>query len=332
MGKTGIIIVNTGSPAAPTSEAVAEYLRAFLSDPRICPMNPRLWRLILNRFIIPKRAPVSAAKYATIWTDEGAPLDAGMRSLAQKLERACAHDDDIALVRHAMCYSAPFVEDALADCREHDCNEVTVIPLYPQSAFSTTMAVKDKVNQAIEDLDWTPALRFVESYHDEPAYIAAIADSVSQSGFDADAGDRLLFAFHSIPMTDIRAGDTYDEQTRQTARNVADALGLPENAWRVGYQCRFDKSRTWLGPFTKEVLGTFADARRLFVIAPNFSVDCLETTHDIQDALRGAWFEADAGRTEDSFVYVPCLNDSPAQIDLIRQVVLRALSTPCVPA
>lgn len=102
MGKTGIIIVNTGSPAAPTSEAVAEYLRAFLSDPRICPMNPRLWRLILNRFIIPKRAPVSAAKYATIWTDEGAPLDAGMRSLAQKLERACAHDDDIALVRHAM--------------------------------------------------------------------------------------------------------------------------------------------------------------------------------------------------------------------------------------
>ena len=143
MGKTGIIIVNTGSPTTPTSEAVAEYLRAFLSDPRICPMNPRLWRLILNCFIIPKRAPVSAAKYASIWTDEGAPLDAGMRSLAQKLERACEHDDDIALVRHAMCYSTPFVEDALVDCREHGCDEVVVIPLYPQSAFSTTAAVRD---------------------------------------------------------------------------------------------------------------------------------------------------------------------------------------------
>ncbi len=332
MSKTGIIIVNTGSPAAPTSEAVAEYLRAFLSDPRICPMNPRLWHLILNRFIIPKRAPVSAAKYASIWTDEGAPLDAGMRSLSQKLERACEHDDDIALVRHAMCYSAPFVEDALADCRKRSCDEVVVIPLYPQSAFSTTMAVKDKVGHAIEDLGWTPALHFVENYHDEPAYIAAIADSVSQSGFDADTGDCLLFAFHSIPMTDIRSGDTYDEQTRQTARNVADALGLPENTWRVGYQCRFDKSRTWLGPFTKEVLGTLADVRRLFVIAPNFSVDCLETTHDIQDTLRDTWLEANAGKPEDSFVYVPCLNDSPAQVDLIRQVALRALSTPCVPA
>lgn len=331
MDKTGIIIVNTGSPAAPTSEAVAEYLRAFLSDPRICPMNPRLWHLILNRFIIPKRAPVSAAKYASIWTDEGAPLDAGMRSLARKLERACAHDNDIILVRHAMCYSAPFVEDALADCKEHSCDEVIVIPLYPQSAFSTTAAVKDKVDQAVENLRRTPALRFVESYHDEPAYIAAIADSVSQSGFDADAGDRLLFAFHSIPMTDIRAGDTYDEQTQRTARSVAGALGLSEDAWRVGYQCRFDKSRTWLGPFTKEVLGTLADARRLFVVAPNFSVDCLETTHDIQDTLRDAWLEANAGKPEDSFVYVPCLNDSPAQVDLIRQVALCALSTPCAP-
>lgn len=318
----GIIIANTGSPVAPTSDAVAAYLRRFLSDPRICPMEPHLWRFVLNRFVIPKRAPASAEKYASIWTDEGSPLAVHMAALARRLQAACDQGSAAAIVRHALCYSPPSMEQALSECREEGCDEVAIVPLYPQSAFSTTAAVHDQADRALARLGWEPAVRFVGGYSDDPAYVAAIASSIASAGLDADKGDRLLFAFHSIPMADVRAGDTYDEQAQRTARSVAEALGLEGGAWRLGYQCRFDKSRAWLGPSTAMAMGDLAGARRLFVVAPNFSVDCLETLYDIEVELRGAWLEGDPSREGGSFRYVPCLNAADAHVELVRKVVL----------
>lgn len=318
IGKTGIIIANTGSPAAPTSEAVAYYLRSFLSDPRICPTNPWLWSFVLEHFIIPKRAPVSAEKYASIWTEGGSPLTVGMRSLARKLEDACREGGHDVVVRCAASYAEPSLDEALGDCRDDGCDRMIVIPLYPQSAFSTTEVVKDRVSHALASAGWSPALTIVENYHEHPAYVTAIAESISQAGFGAEDGDRLLFAFHSIPMKDIRAGDTYNGQTAKTAQSIADLLAVDDGAWSIGYQSRFDKSRAWLGPSTAEALDDLADVKRLFVVAPNFSVDCLETLYDIDIIMRKSVADSGGAKT---FHYVSCLNDSDAHVMLILDLL-----------
>lgn len=332
MGK-GIVIVNTGSPNAPTPEAVEDYLRRFLLDPHICPMSPKAWSFILEKFILPKRSMASARKYANIWTKDGSPLDIHMRSLARKLDAAC-REDGIACILHAASYSSPRIEDALSVCRDKGCDSIMVIPLYPQSAFSTTAVVRDKTQEALSSLQWDANVQFVERYWNNSAYIEAIADSIRHVGFDFESGDRLLFAFHSVPLSDIRAGDTYDEQTRRTAQDIAAALHLDESAWRIGYQCRFDRARSWLSPFTSTVLKGLADAKRIFVVAPNFSIDCLETLNDIQQELRSRWLTLQGFRislSRDSFQYIPCLNDSDAHVEVLRSVVLsgEGISTLC---
>lgn len=322
--RKAVVIVNTGSPDAPTPEAVEDYLRRFLLDPRICPMNPKVWTFILEKFILPKRSAASARKYASIWTEDGSPLDTYMGSLARKLEAACK-EDGIAFVLHAASYSSPCIEKTLATCRDKGCDSVMVVPLYPQSAFSTTAAVRDKAQKALASLQWDVNVQFVESYWISSAYIKAIATSIEHAGFDPEKGDRLLFAFHSIPLADIRAGDAYDEQTLCTAKNVASTLHLDEHSWRIGYQCRFDKTRSWLSPFTSKALEDLIDAKRVFVIAPNFSIDCLETLYDIDQELQNKWVELrneKALSALGTFQYIPCLNDSDAHIEVLRSVVL----------
>ena len=315
MSRRGIIIANTGSPSAPTPEAVREYLSEFLTDPRICPMNPALWKIHLNAFILPKRSHASAEKYQGIWTAEGSPLSANMASLAAKLEDEL---DDVP-VRHAMSYGSPSMLDAVCELRDEGCAELTVVSLYPQSAYSTAKVVEDKLHAALVELDWAPQLTFVENYHEQDAYLDAIAASVRDAGFMQ--GDTLLMAFHSIPMKDVNAGDTYPDQVEATTRAVAERLGLAEDAWRAGFQCRFD-NRKWVGPSTTKVLQDLAPRDgRLFVVAPNFSIDCLETLYDIEVAMRNDYRAIAQSTDSNSFVYVPCLNDSDAHVRLLKDIV-----------
>lgn len=286
-------------------------------------MNPKVWAFILEKFILPKRSVASARKYASIWSEEGSPLDTYMRSLARKLEAAC-REVGIVCVLHAACYSTPSIKHSLAACRDKGCDAIVVIPLYPQSAFSTTATVYDKTQEALASLQWKANVQFVESYGDNATYTKAIASSIEYAGFNPDEGDRLLFAFHSIPLSDVRAGDTYGEQTQCTAQNVAAALHLDEGTWRIAYQSRFDKARSWLSPFTSTVLEDMSDAERIFVIAPNFSIDCLETLYDIQQELQGKWAalrEEKALPSHDTFQYIPCLNDSDGHVEVIRNVI-----------
>lgn len=310
----GIILANTGSPDAPEPQAVRAYLSTFLADPRICPMNPRLWHLILHAFILPKRCVSSAEKYRLIWTDEGSPLSVHMASLAAGLEAAAGEG---VRVRHAMSYGAPSMAHALAELRDEGCADITVVPLYPQSAHSTTGVVSDQLAAALEELAWQPQVRVIERYADEPAYLDAIAESVRAAGFE-EAGDGLLFAFHSIPLADVRAGDAYGEQAAATAQAVAERLGLTPGQWQLGFQSRFDKHRRWLSPFTREVLPKLDACERLFVVAPNFSVDCLETLYDIDIVLRQ---ECQQQRPTRPFIYVPSLNATPAHISLLRTLI-----------
>lgn len=329
MSKRGVIIANTGTPDVPEADAVRAYLAEFLQDPRICPLPAPLWKIILHAFILPKRAHASAEKYRQIWTPQGSPLQSGMTSLAHKLQASFNEQDEATLVRHGMSYGSPSIEQALNELKAEGCNELVVLSLYPQNALSTTGVVADKTLAALNALDWHPQTKLVGYYSAHLLYLEAIAASICAAGFDSSAGDKLLFAFHSIPVRDIRNGDDYEDKARATANAVARLLELDVQDWALGFQCRFDKARSWLGPFIPEALQTLGAPRgRLFVVAPNFSIDCLETLYDIDIELRQQVCEDPALQIEsDRFVYVPCLNDTDAHVELLQEVIETAFSS-----
>lgn len=331
MAKVGVLLANTGSPDAPTPEAVSAYLSEFLTDEHIMPMNPHVWKLILHAFILPARSKKSAAKYALIWTDKGSPLTVTMESLARKLEEELLFQGLEVVVKSCASYGSPSIEDALQTCVNEGCNEVLVVPLYPQSAYSTTCVVEDRARAAMSFLQISgtlptplPTLHIASPYYTNPLYISALAQCIQDAGFGTQSGDKLLFAFHSVPRCDLDAGDTYDKQAKETIRAVADKLGLVEGDWALGFQCRFDKRRTWLNPFVSEAITTLESKNpigRLFVIAPNFSIDCLETFYDIEIELREQFCAHHLGE----LIYIPCLNDSQAQVTLLADEVSAAL-------
>lgn len=326
-GRTGVLLVNTGTPDEPTPRAVKRYLRRFLTDKRIVPMNRLVWGCILNLFILPKRSKASAAKYREIWTPQGSPFQIAHEKLAAGLqdhyrEKGC--DTRVAL---AMSYGEPGVLRALRSLKEEGCERLVVLPLYPQSAYSTTGAVRDGVARAVRKARWQGSVEIIDNYHDNSVYIRAMAASIKNAGFDPQGTDRVLFSYHSIPLKDIDDGDTYELQTGATSLYVAGELGLDRKRWTVSYQSRFDKGRDWLRPFTKDTLRLWATAGegRVFFVCPNFAVDCLETLYDVKHDLAPFFHEAarEAGepkRAED-FEYVPCLNASKAHLSVLVDVL-----------
>lgn len=348
MPEVGVLLVNTGSPDELTVPAIKNYLERFLMDPRIRPM-PRLpWSLILHRRILPTRPAALLEKYRTIWTPEGSPLIAAHRHLAEKLTARFDERCVPAAVRFAMSYSEPSIRSALDELAGAGCARVVVLPLYPQSAFSTTGAVTDAVRKAAKRVKPRIAIDIVENYHDDPCYLKAIARSVVDAGFEPDSTDRLVFSFHSIPLTDIEAGDTYELQIGASCLAIAEELGLDRRRWTIGYQSQFDRDRTWLSPFTRQTLSTWAEQAiedRLFIVCPNFAADGLETLYDIDGVLRdeylaqrrahdpharGAHAPVNAGLAdEDAFTYVPCLNDSDTHVAVIEHVLAPHLGIAC---
>lgn len=355
MTKRGIIIANTGSPDAPTPAAVRAYLAEFLTDEHIMPMNPVVWKLLLHTCILPARSKKSAAKYGLIWTEAGSPLTVTMGSLARKLEAALHAQHYDVMVRSAASYGTPSLEDALRACVDAGCDEVVVVPLYPQSAFSTTSVVEDRARAAGAALH-ASSLKFIPLYYRNPLYTEALARTIRAAGFGEQKDDRLLFAFHSIPRCDLDAGDTYHDQVVETTRAVADLLGLKNDDWALGFQCRFDRSRSWLRPFVPEAIEELESTRpigRLFVVAPNFSIDCLETLYDIEIELRERYCGDDSGDAGDAngadnagnadgagkadgacnanrareLVYIPCLNDSDDQVAFLCDEIITALNS-----
>lgn len=341
-GKTGVLLVNTGTPEAPTPAAVRAYLARFLMDPRIAPMSRVPWWLILHLFILPKRSVASAEKYRAIWTPEGSPLVVTHEKLKDGLAAYYRQRALNVEVRAAMSYGKPALADAVRELADAGSTSLVVLPLYPQSAYSTTGAVSDGVKRAVRKARFTGEVTIVDNYHDDPVYLRAIAASVRRAGFDASSDDRLLFSFHSIPLADIEAGDTYELQAGATSLAVANELGLERRRWSVAYQCRFDKGRTWLSPFTRSTLASWAESgarSRVFVVCPNFAVDCLETLYDVERELKPEYLaamraagaglgsaaaDADAGAPvmrDDAFTYVPCLNKSKAHLRVLAHVL-----------
>lgn len=328
--RCGVLLVNTGTPSAPKPRAVRKYLGRFLMDERIAPMNRALWWIIVHLFILPVRGRKSAAKYEQIWTDEGSPFTVAHEKLASGLSSAFgeAGYGGAVAVRQAMSYGEPSIAATLEELSGMGCSHLIVLPLYPQSAHSTTGSVHDGIERACKKVGWTGTVDFIDNYHDNPTYIRALAASIRHAGFDSESDDALLFSYHSIPLVDIESGDTYELQTGASSLQIASELGIDRKRWTIGYQCRFDKRREWLSPYTTEVLARWAEAGvgRVFFVCPGFAVDCLETLYDINAELRPFYEERmrAAGRQvlADDFVYVPCLDRSKAHAKVLFDVLV----------
>lgn len=334
----GVILANTGSPASPEPDDIELYLREFLMDDRIRQMPKPMWKWLLTKKILPKRKYSSAERYRFIWTDEGSPLIAGARDLAQQVQQLFdAEGEGRVIVRSAMSYGQPSLESVLGDLREAGADRIVLLPLYPQSAYSPTMAVVDAFWRAQDAIGWHPPSRVIDNYHDDDGYISILAQSIRDVGYVSYAGDRLLLSLHAIPLKDEQAGDTYRAQIAESVRLLADELDVPADSITVAYQSVFgpDASK-WSGPLTRDVLaGWRDDSFRVVFACPGFSLDCLETLYDVPHEMVPA-LEGEAAKpvvdhvgtdiqaacnTSGRFVWVPTLGTSPAHAAVLKRVI-----------
>jgi ferrochelatase len=322
IARTGVLLVNLGSPDAPTKSATRRYLAEFLSDPRVVEIPRWVWMGVLHGIILNTRPAKSAAKYATIWMPDGSPLVVHTARVSQGLEQQLRSRGAEVVVRHAMRYGNPSMDAALDDLRAQGCTRVLVLPMYPQYAAATTASVWDRVAQWAAKARHVPEFRFVNRYGDEPTLIQALADSVRAHWQAHGQARMLVMSFHGLPERSLHLGDPYHCECHKNARLLAQALGLEADRWRVTFQSRFGKAQ-WLRPYTEPTLKELAAAGidSVDVICPGFAVDCLETLEEIAQEAREAFLEA-GGR---DFRYITCLNDDPRAVDALATVALRHL-------
>lgn len=318
-GKTGVLLVALGTPDAPTYWPVRRYLAEFLSDSRVIEVPKPLWLPILYGPILTFRSAKSARAYAKIWDYERgeSPLRTITRDQSAALQATLG--DDI-VVDWAFRYGAPSIEDRLSAMKEAGCDRILVAALYPHYSATTTASVYDKVFDVLKTMRWQPTLRTLPPYHDHPAYIAALADSARTSLEDLDwKPDAVLASYHSIPQAYWDKGDPYPCQCQKTSRLLGDALGKEPDFLHTSFQSRVGPTK-WVGPYTDhytEQLAAEKGVKKLAVMAPGFSSDCLETLEEINMELRETFLEA--GGTH--FHYIPCLNASEAGMDVLATVI-----------
>lgn len=306
--QTGVLLVNLGTPDAPTAPALRRYLREFLSDPRVVELPRPLWWPILNGIILPLRSRRSAARYAAVWTPGGSPLLVGTAGLARAVGDELAARGHRLLVRHAMRYGSPGVGAALDAFAADNVTRVLLVPLYPQYCAATTASTIDAVGAWMRRARRLPELRVLHHFHDAAAYIDALARKVQAHWARHGRPDLLVMSFHGMPARTLRAGDPYFCECQKTARLLAERLALPPSGYRVTFQSRFGRQR-WLEPYTASTLRELAreGIGRVDVICPGFSVDCLETLEEIAVEAKQA-FLSSGGR---EFHYIDCLNAEP---------------------
>jgi protoporphyrin/coproporphyrin ferrochelatase len=325
----GVLLVNLGTPTAPTAPAVRRFLAEFLSDPRVIEAPRWLWWLALHGVILRVRPAKSAHAYQQIWTESGSPLLVHSRGLTDRV-RALLGDGSTGLptisVALGMTYGSPSIPAALAQLRNDGVRRLLVLPLYPQYSGTTTGPVFDRVTSELQRWRWIPELRFIGSYHDDSAYVDALAASARERWRTQERG-HLLFSFHGVPQRYLLAGDPYHCQCLVTARLVADRLGLGATDWSVSFQSQVGREQ-WLQPYTDQTLIQFAQQgrKRISVICPGFATDCLETLEEIEIRNRAA-FMKHGGEFYD---YIPALNASAAHAQLLADLVRRhAQGWPC---
>ena len=319
----GILLVNLGTPDAPTPQAVRAYLKEFLSDPRVVEIPRIVWWPILNLFVLPTRPKASAARYAQIWTRDGSPLRVYTERQTILLQGYLGDRLRAPLViEHAMRYGRPSIRDKVRALETSGCTRILVMPLYPQYSSSTTGSALDAVGAAIAALPRKPEVRTVRDFHDDPRYIAALAASVRDFWEKRGRPELLVMSFHGVPRRSVERGDPYYQQCLATAKLLAQALGLEEGRFRATFQSRFGRAE-WLQPYTADVLTELGRARMqcVDIVCPGFVSDCLETLEEI--AIEGKQLFMQAGGRE--LRYIPCLNDRDLWIKALTDITARNL-------
>lgn len=322
-GKVGVLIVNLGTPDAPTPDAVRRYLAEFLSDRRVVEIPPIAWKPILHGVILRTRPAKSAHAYQQVWTPQGSPLAAITAAQAQALQERLGAGVQ---VDWGMRYGNPSIPTRLQAMKDAGCDRILVAPLYPQYSGATTASVMDRVGQSLASMRWQPALRTLPPYHDDDAYISALEQDVTAHLAALDfTPDLLLLSYHGMPERTLHLGDPYHCHCRKTSRLLTERLAKSAPGLRIEttFQSRFGRAK-WLEPATETVLQTEAKAgtRRIAVLAPGFSADCVETLEEL--AIRGREVFVAAGGEQ--LAVLPCLNDRAPGMAMLEALVRRELS------
>jgi ferrochelatase len=322
--RIGVLLVNSGTPDSPSTRDVRRFLAGLLGDPRVVELPRWLWWPILHGIILRTRPFRSARKYRKIWTAEGSPLLRHGEALRTQVERELGQRVLAPLsIEIAMLYARPSVESALRRMRDAGARRILVVPMFPQYSGVSTGAVFDQVTQVLRGWRWLPELRFVSGYHDHPAYLRALKDSVLAHWRTHGRTRHLVMAFHGIPQKYFDKGDPYYCFCQKTGRLLAEELGLPDGDWTVTFQSRFGPGR-WLQPYTDEVIKSLPGRGivEVTVVSPGFAADCLETLEELALEARQRFAEAGGAR----FEYVPALNSDDAHARMFADLIERHLS------
>lgn len=317
----GVLLVNLGTPDAPTPSAVRRYLAEFLSDPRVVEVPRPIWWLILHGYILRTRPARSARAYRKVWSEQGAPLLAHTMDIAHGVqEKLSALLQGAVNVEVGMSYGNPSIEAALQKLHDQCARRIVVLPLYPQYSGTTTGSVFEAVTGTLSRRRWVPSLHFINQYHDTPGYIAALAASIRDYRDVNGSGDKLLMSFHGVPKRVLQNGDPYHCHCQKTARLVAEALELGADEWQITFQSRVGREE-WLRPYTDEVLADLGRDKtaRVDVVCPGFPADCLETLEEI--AMQNAELFAAAGGGE--LRYIPALNARDDHVTFLSRLIER---------
>lgn len=315
--RVGVLLVNLGTPKAPTTSEVRRYLKQFLSDRRVIEIPRIMWWLILHLAILPFRSGKSAQAYAKIWTPKGSPLLVYTHNIARALKQKLKQTWPDVIVSTAMTYGSPDTNRTINELREANVRKLLILPLFPQYSATTTGAAFDAVTDTLRKQRWLPELRFINSYHDHPEYINACAKQIA-SQRKGKQNDKLILSFHGLPKRNLLNGDPYHCQCQKSARLIAEKLQLEESEWTITFQSRFGAAE-WLKPYTDHTLIELGKKSKqsVSVFCPGFAADCLETLEEI--AMQNRDFFTDAGG--EGFQYIPALNDCEKHIDALDSIV-----------
>ncbi len=317
--KTAVLLINLGTPDAPTAKAVKPYLKEFLSDTRVVEIPRAIWWLILNGIILNTRPKKSAAKYASIWTAEGSPLKvhtAKQASLLQQQLRAQTGNNEL-VVEYAMRYGNPSVASMLDKLKAQNCTRILLLPMYPQYAGSAGASALDAAYATLLQTRNMPAIRALRSFHDDPGYIKAVAQGIRDYWTLHGIPDKLVMSFHGVPKFTLDKGDPYHCECLKTGRLIAEELALPKDQYEITFQSRFGRAE-WIKPYTSATLIQLGKqkTRRVDVVCPGFVADCLETLEEIAQEGRDEFLHAGGGE----YHYIPCLNERPEWISALGQI------------
>jgi ferrochelatase len=323
ISKTAVVLINLGTPDAPTTPAVRRYLKEFLSDHRVVEIPRAIWWLILNLIILPFRSSKSAEKYASIWTKDGSPLKIHTEKQAILLQGYLGERGHDVRVVYAMRYGSTNIPEVLAKLKTEDYNRILILPAYPQYSATTTAANFDAVVCHYQQVRNIPELRFVRNYHDHAAYIQALKHSILHYWQSNGRPEKLVMSFHGLPKAFLLRGDPYHCECYKTARLLAEQLGLNKDQYMVTFQSRLGRAE-WLQPYTApsvQALGK-QGLKRIDVVCPGFIADCLETLEEIAMEVKHDFINA-GGK---DFHYIPCLNESQEWLRGLAEITEQHLS------